>query len=80
MVGPRVIVFRDAAGHGIAQDAASPRATASPDLFIPHLVELYLQGRFPFDKLIKVYPLEQINEAAHDSEKDLTVKPVIRFG
>ncbi len=51
-----------------------------PDLFIPHLVELYMQGRFPFDRLVKVYPLEQINEAARDSEQGLTIKPVIRFG
>ena len=24
-----------------------------PDIFIPQLIELYVQGRFPFDKLIK---------------------------
>lgn len=48
--------------------------------FIPKLVQLYQQGRFPFDKLIKFYPFEQINEAAKDSEKGITLKPVIRIG
>lgn len=49
------------------------------DMFIPRLVELYRQGRFPFDKLIKLYPFDQINEAAADSEKGVTLKPVIRI-
>lgn len=47
--------------------------------FIPELVELYLQGRFPFDKLVKYYSLDQINEAAADSEKGGTIKPIIRL-
>lgn len=51
-----------------------------PDVFIPQLIDLYLQGRFPFDKLVKFYPFERINEAAQDSERGLTVKPIIRIG
>jgi aryl-alcohol dehydrogenase len=50
-----------------------------PDLFIPSLVELYTQGRFPFDKLVKFYSLDQINQAAEDSEKGITIKPIIRL-
>jgi aryl-alcohol dehydrogenase len=50
-----------------------------PDLFIPALVELYMQGRFPFDKLVKFYTMDQINQAAEDSEKGITIKPVIRL-
>jgi aryl-alcohol dehydrogenase len=49
-----------------------------PDVFIPQLVDLFMQGRFPFDKLVKFYPFDQINEAAHDSERGGTVKPIIR--
>lgn len=48
-----------------------------PDIFIPRLIELYMQGRFPFDRLISSYPLEQINEAARDSEEGRVVKPVL---
>jgi len=50
-----------------------------PDLFIPQLVDLYMQGRFPFDKLVRMYPFSRINEAASDSERGLTVKPIIRM-
>jgi aryl-alcohol dehydrogenase len=50
-----------------------------PDIFIPQLVELYVQGRFPFDKLIKFYKLEQINDAARDSEAGTVLKPVLTF-
>lgn len=52
---------------------------STPKLFIPQLVELYQQGRFPFDKLVKFYDFEQINEAAADSEKGKTLKPIIRI-
>ncbi len=49
------------------------------DVFIPQLIELHMQGRFPFDQLIRVYPLEQINQAAEDSESGGTIKPVIQI-
>lgn len=52
---------------------------SKPDLFIPSLVELYQQGRFPFDRLVKFYSLDQINQAAEDSEKGITIKPIIRL-
>lgn len=51
-----------------------------PDLFIPTLVELYRQGRFPFDKLVKFYSFDQFNQAAEDSEKGVTIKPIVRIG
>jgi len=50
-----------------------------PQVFIPQLVELHAQGRFPFDKLVKFYELDQINQAAADSEKGTTIKPIIRM-
>lgn len=49
-----------------------------PDILIPRLIELYRQGRFPFDRLIKFYSLEQINVAAEDSEKGKTLKAVLK--
>ena len=52
---------------------------AIADLFIPKLVELYLQGRFPYDKMITFYPFEEINRAVEDMEKGLVVKPVLRL-
>ncbi len=51
-----------------------------PDVFIPRLIELHRQERFPFDRLIQFYPLEQINQAAEDSLAGRTMKPVLRPG
>ena len=48
-----------------------------PDIFIPRLIELYAQGRFPLDRLIQPYPLDQINQAAEDSEQGGVWKPVL---
>jgi len=50
-----------------------------PQVFIPALLELHAQGRFPFDRLIEVYDFERIDEAAHDSEQGRVVKPVLRM-
>jgi len=49
-----------------------------PDLFIPRLIELYRQGRFPFDRLITFYPFDEINKAVGDMEKGKVIKPVLR--
>ncbi|RYF53716.1 MAG: NAD(P)-dependent alcohol dehydrogenase [Comamonadaceae bacterium] len=50
-----------------------------PTSFIPTLVELYRQGRFPIEKLVQFYELDQVNEAMADSEKGIVVKPVLRM-
>ena len=52
---------------------------AIPSGFIPLLIELHRQGRFPFDRLIRFYPFAQINEAARDSLSGDTVKPILRL-
>jgi len=52
---------------------------AIPDLFIPKLIELYSQGRFPFDRLITFYPFDKINQAVEDMEKGRVIKPVLRM-
>ncbi|RJR51135.1 MAG: NAD(P)-dependent alcohol dehydrogenase [Desulfobacteraceae bacterium] len=49
------------------------------DLFIPRLLDLYKQGRFPFDKLITFYPFDEINRAVEDMEKGRVIKPVLRM-
>jgi aryl-alcohol dehydrogenase len=50
-----------------------------PELFVPQIIELCKQGRFPFDRLIKFYSLDQINEAAEDSEKGKALKAVLKM-
>jgi aryl-alcohol dehydrogenase len=50
-----------------------------PDVFIPALINLWRQGRFPFDRLIRSYDFAEINEAAADSEKGHTLKAVLHM-
>jgi aryl-alcohol dehydrogenase len=50
-----------------------------PDVFIPHLIDLYMEGRFPFDKLVTKYPFEKINQAIEDQASGKVVKPVFTF-
>jgi aryl-alcohol dehydrogenase len=51
-----------------------------PDIFIPQLIELWRHGSFPFDRLIKFYALNDINQAAADSAAGTVLKPVLRPG
>jgi aryl-alcohol dehydrogenase len=55
------------------------QGSSVPQLFIPRLVELYEQGRFPLDKLIQHYKFDDINTAFADSASGVTVKPVVVF-
>lgn len=50
---------------------------AVPQTFIPYLLDLYSQGRFPFDKLITTMPLVQINEAVAAQHRGEVVKVVL---
>ena len=50
-----------------------------PDVFVPQLLELHMQGRFPFDRLVQFYDFDQINQAAADTESGATVKPILRI-
>lgn len=48
-------------------------------VFIPQLMALHAAGLFPFDKLVKTYPFDQINQAFEDSHSGATIKPVLLF-
>lgn len=50
-----------------------------PESFIPRLIELNAQGRFPYDDLIETFRLDQINEAVAASVSGSVVKPVLLF-
>ncbi|GAA1983805.1 NAD(P)-dependent alcohol dehydrogenase [Kitasatospora viridis] len=50
---------------------------AVPALLVPRLIALWQAGRFPFDELIRRYPLAAVNEAERDCEAGLVVKPVL---
>jgi aryl-alcohol dehydrogenase len=52
---------------------------AIPQQFIPELIRLYREGRFPFDRLLKFYDFSDINRAIADARRGDTIKPVLRI-
>jgi aryl-alcohol dehydrogenase len=50
-----------------------------PQTFIPQLISLYKEGLFPFDRLIKSFPFDDIHKAFDASESGETLKPVVIF-
>ncbi|MGP4017542.1 NAD(P)-dependent alcohol dehydrogenase [Saccharopolyspora sp. 5N708] len=50
---------------------------AVPQFFIPQLIAFWQRGRFPFDRLIRTYALDAINDAERDSVSGETIKPVL---
>jgi len=57
--------------RGILQGDSRPKD------FLPKLIELHRRGQFPIEKLIRTYPLADINQAVEDMESGKVVKPVI---
>jgi aryl-alcohol dehydrogenase len=48
-----------------------------PDIFIPRMIELHAQGRFPFDKFVRYYPFNEINRAIEDQRNGSAIKPIL---
>lgn len=46
---------------------------------IPALVELFRRGRFPFDRLVRYYEFDRIEQALQDSKSGQVVKPILRM-
>lgn len=44
---------------------------------IPALLALHRAGRLPFDRLVRTYPLADVEQAAADARSGATVKPVL---
>jgi len=57
----------------------STEGDAVPDTFIPHLVDLHMQGRFPIDKLVDYYAFEDLEKALDDQTAGLSIKPIVRI-
>ncbi|MTV82660.1 NAD(P)-dependent alcohol dehydrogenase [Secundilactobacillus folii] len=53
------------------------QGSSLPKIFIPKLIHLFKQGQFPFDKLVKFYDLDQVNQAFEDSKNGKVVKPIL---
>jgi aryl-alcohol dehydrogenase len=57
--------------RGVVQGDSRPRE------FIPRLVDLFMAGQFPLDRLITSYEFADINLAAADATSGATIKPVL---
>jgi aryl-alcohol dehydrogenase len=52
---------------------------ANPDVFLPKLIDLFVKGKFPIDRLVTFYPFARINDAIADALGGKVVKPILRF-
>jgi aryl-alcohol dehydrogenase len=50
---------------------------SNPDSFIPELISHFRAGRLPFDRMIRTYKLDAINEAIDDSLCGRVIKAVL---
>ncbi len=50
---------------------------AVPQVFIPQLIALWRQGRFPFDRLVQTFPFAEIDRAEQAALSGEVVKPVL---
>ena len=50
-----------------------------PKEFIPKLVDLIVEDKFPIEKMIKFYDFTEINLAAQESSAGIAIKPVLRM-
>jgi aryl-alcohol dehydrogenase len=50
-----------------------------PQLFLPKLLALHAEGRFPIDEMITYFPFEQINEAVAALRSGQVAKAVLTF-
>jgi aryl-alcohol dehydrogenase len=59
--------------RGIVEDESVPA------VFIPRLIELWRQGRFAVEAMMKSYDFDQLDEAARDAEDGRVVKSVVKM-
>jgi aryl-alcohol dehydrogenase len=50
-----------------------------PETFINQLIDWYMEGSFPFDRMCQFYPFEAIDQAFRDSLEGRVIKPIVRF-
>jgi aryl-alcohol dehydrogenase len=50
-----------------------------PQTFIPKMIELYKQGRFPIDRLVTYYDFKDINQAVEDLENGKVLKGILKM-
>jgi len=59
--------------YGLCEGASNP-----PE-YIPKLVQMHKDGKFPIEKISKVYSFEQFDEAVHAMHDGSVIKPIMKF-
>ncbi|KAJ5125432.1 Polyketide synthase enoylreductase [Penicillium atrosanguineum] len=54
--------------------------SSDPAKLLPLLLEWYNQGKFPVDKLAKVYNTDSLDQALEDLQAGKIIKPILRWG
>lgn len=50
-----------------------------PSKAVPEMVEWWRKGMFPFDKLVKFFPADKVEEAIAEMKTGGTIKPVLTW-
>ncbi|KAJ9119475.1 hypothetical protein QFC24_005708 [Naganishia onofrii] len=69
-------------GHMTSAGTPGPGVKPAFDVFehfIPFLIDLHRQGKFPIEKISKKYKVDQFKEAIHAMESGEVIKPIIVF-
>ncbi|KAJ5148319.1 hypothetical protein N7526_001671 [Penicillium atrosanguineum] len=53
---------------------------SNPQALIPQLLLLFREGKFPIDRLAKLYPADQLPQAIEDLKSGSVIKPIISWG
>ncbi|KAK5133160.1 hypothetical protein LTR08_008096 [Meristemomyces frigidus] len=48
-----------------------------PRVMLPHLIQLWRAGKFPFDKLLTVFKFEELHEALDEMHQGKLIKPLL---
>lgn len=67
------LIGKSASVHGIVEGESEPHA------FIPYLVNLFMEGRFPADRLVTLFPFEAFAEAMTAQADGAVVKAVLHL-
>lgn len=70
---PTEVFKRGANLRGIIQGSSIPSS------FLPVLIRLNQEGRFPYERLIEVYDFEDINRAVKETKAGRAIKPVLKM-
>jgi aryl-alcohol dehydrogenase len=68
-----------ASPHSVGLIACCLQNITHSDQFIPALIELWQEGRFPIDRLLTKYPFADIHQALADIHSGKTIKAVITW-